>query len=291
MRGLIPSQFGENVRWKVGIVEGRNDPQQRGRLRVRIFGVHTEDKTLIPTEKLPWAIPIQSINSAALSGVGDSPTGIMLGSMVLVTFLDGNDMQIPAVLGTIGPIDGIAGSQNQTANTGAVNANGVNDSYSGTPGNVVFNSSEPKWFSVAKSQIGVYEYQGGQNNPKVLEYLSTVGSWTSDTTPWCSGFACWCFKQAGMSTEGVTAQAKSWTRAGCVEKIETPLKGCICVFNRGANPESGHVTFLDRIQGGRAVCIGGNQSDKVQESGYSLQSLCGFYWPKGFTKEGFGALS
>ena len=36
--------------WFQGVVEDRMDPQKLGRLRVRILGHHTEDKTKIPTE-------------------------------------------------------------------------------------------------------------------------------------------------------------------------------------------------------------------------------------------------
>ncbi|AKE44752.1 baseplate hub subunit and tail lysozyme [Sinorhizobium phage phiM9] len=290
MKGIIPSSFGENVRWRVGVVEDRNDPQQRGRLRVRIHGVHTDDTTLIPTEALPWAIPIQSISSAALGGVGDSPTGMMEGTMVLVTFLDGNDMQIPAVLGAVGPIEGILGHNGQSTG-GTVNEHGINDSYQGTPGNVVFNASEPPWFSIAKSQLGTYEFAGGQHNPEILKYLKTVGISSGDETPWCSAFTAWCMKSSGQSIQGVTGMARSWTTAGCVEKVNSPLKGCIAVFTRPPNPRSGHVAFVDSIQGGRVMCLGGNQSNKVKLSGYSLQSLIGWYWPRGFAKEQYSAVS
>ena len=36
-----------------GVVEDRNDPLQVGRVRVRIYGLHTDDKTLIATPDLP----------------------------------------------------------------------------------------------------------------------------------------------------------------------------------------------------------------------------------------------
>jgi uncharacterized protein (TIGR02594 family) len=291
VRGIIPSSFGENVKWRVGVVEDRNDPQQRGRLRVRIFGVHTDDKTLIPTEALPWALPIQGISSAALSGVGDSPTGMMEGSMVLVSFLDGNDMQVPVVLGSLGQIEGIVGSNSDSSSSGAVTEHGIQDSHQGTPGNVQFNSSEPPWLSIAKSQTGVYEFVGAQHNPEILKYLKTVGINSGDETSWCSAFIAWCLKQSGQSISGANGTARSWSRAGCVEKLDQPLHGCICVFKRPPNPEHGHVSFLVRVQGGRLVCLGGNQSNKVKESGYSTDQLIGYYWPSGFAKEAYSALS
>ena len=47
----------------VGVVEDRNDPLSLGRCRVRAFGIHTEDKAMIPTEDLPWATPVMPFNS------------------------------------------------------------------------------------------------------------------------------------------------------------------------------------------------------------------------------------
>lgn len=87
--------------WWVGVVEDRDDPEQLGRCRVRIFGYHTEDKTLLPTEDLPWAIPIQPVTSASISGVGSTPVGIVPGTWVTGWFLDGLDKQQPVIMGTI----------------------------------------------------------------------------------------------------------------------------------------------------------------------------------------------
>ena len=87
--------------WWIGVVEDRNDPEKIGRVRVRIYGYHTDQKDILPTKDLPWAIPIQPITSAAISGVGSSPIGPIEGTWVLGFFLDGADMQQPAILGTI----------------------------------------------------------------------------------------------------------------------------------------------------------------------------------------------
>lgn len=87
--------------WWIGIVEDRLDPEYMGRCRVRIYGYHTDDKSLLPTEDLPWAIPILPITSASTSGLGISPLGPVTGTWVLGFFLDGADMQQPAFFGTI----------------------------------------------------------------------------------------------------------------------------------------------------------------------------------------------
>ncbi|NBO99973.1 MAG: hypothetical protein EBU90_07560 [Proteobacteria bacterium] len=87
--------------WWVGVVEDRMDPLEIGRCRVRIFGYHTEDTTILPTKDLPWAVPLQPITSAATSGVGLTPVGVVEGSWVVGWFLDGIDMQQPLIVGTI----------------------------------------------------------------------------------------------------------------------------------------------------------------------------------------------
>lgn len=88
--------------WFIGVVEDRDDPERLGRCKVRIYGYHSESKVEQPTEDLPFAVPIQPINSAAMNGVGTSPVGPLPGTWVVGFFLDGNDMQQPAFFGTIG---------------------------------------------------------------------------------------------------------------------------------------------------------------------------------------------
>ena len=93
--------YGNKFVWWTGVVEDRNDPEQLGRCRVRIFGFHTDDVTLLPTRNLPWAIPLQPITSAATSGVGHTPLGIVNGSWVVGWFLDGEEAQRPLIIGTL----------------------------------------------------------------------------------------------------------------------------------------------------------------------------------------------
>lgn len=78
--------------WFIGIVEDVLDPENMGRVRVRCFGIHSDDKTELPTASLPWAL------------VGTSPNGnssdighLLQGTTVYGMFLDGIDMQMPFV--------------------------------------------------------------------------------------------------------------------------------------------------------------------------------------------------
>lgn len=84
-----------------GVVEDREDPLRMGRVRVRAFGIHTEDRSKIPTEDLPWATPIMPYTSASISGVGESPTGPVEGTWVFGFFTDGAQMQTPMIMGTL----------------------------------------------------------------------------------------------------------------------------------------------------------------------------------------------
>jgi hypothetical protein len=92
----------DGFNWWIGVVEDRNDPEKLGRVRIRIYGYHTDDKVLLPTVDLPWAIPIHPITSAASSGIGITPIGPLTGTWAFGFFLDGEDMQQPAFMGTIG---------------------------------------------------------------------------------------------------------------------------------------------------------------------------------------------
>lgn len=86
-----------------GCVENRKDPLKLGRCQVRVVGVHTHDKTVLPTEELPWAYPMQPITSAAISGIGYTPLGLVEGTWVVVMFRD-DDHQQPIILGSVGGI-------------------------------------------------------------------------------------------------------------------------------------------------------------------------------------------
>lgn len=115
-----------------GVVENRLDPLKLGRCQVRVIGIHTDDKTLLPTEDLPWAYPMQPVTSAAISGLGYSPTGPVPGTWVVIMFRD-EDQQQPIILGTIGGIPQTKSGQRASDDS--------NDSLLPTDGGVLTDSS------------------------------------------------------------------------------------------------------------------------------------------------------
>lgn len=101
-----------NFVWFFGVVEDRKDPLNTGRVRVRCYGWHTDNRSELPTSSLPWAQVMMPANSASISGIGISPTGLVEGTTVIGFFLDGMNAQIPMVLGSIPGISVQSSSEN-----------------------------------------------------------------------------------------------------------------------------------------------------------------------------------
>mgnify|MGYP001260552152 CR=1 FL=1 len=91
----------DGFQWFVGVVEDRNDPKTLGRVRVRCLGYHTEDLVKLPTKDLPWAHPMNPITSATVSGIGQTPLGVVEGTWVVGFFTDGPSAQQPVIMGTL----------------------------------------------------------------------------------------------------------------------------------------------------------------------------------------------
>jgi len=87
--------------WFVGVVEDRADPTYTGRVRVRCLGYHTENKIDLPTADLPWAMPMLPMTSSGISGIGQTPLGLVEGSRVLGFFRDSNYAQEPIIIGSL----------------------------------------------------------------------------------------------------------------------------------------------------------------------------------------------
>jgi hypothetical protein len=97
----LENLIGQQFAWFTGVVEDVDDPEQMGRVRVRCIGYHSENRVDIPTSSLPWAVVMTPIQSASMSGIGQSATGILPGSWVIGFFRDGRSAQDPIVMGSV----------------------------------------------------------------------------------------------------------------------------------------------------------------------------------------------
>lgn len=93
--------------WWIGEVEDNMDPTQMGRVKVRIIGWYTGNRVKdgassylldMPTEVLPWATVLLPTDRPQTKNAG-STTELQPGAQVLGFFLDGDEAQLPCVLG------------------------------------------------------------------------------------------------------------------------------------------------------------------------------------------------
>ena len=101
---MIPNNFieyyGDQTRWFLGeVVKVEDDPLKLGRVKVRVYGVH-DDKELIQDAHLPWAQIIVPVTQGVHEGKGQY-LGILVGTQVFGIFLDGQNSQLPMVIGTV----------------------------------------------------------------------------------------------------------------------------------------------------------------------------------------------
>jgi hypothetical protein len=105
---MIPTSYkeyyGDETRWFLGTVLDINDPEQLGRVKVRIYGVHPDNTNDASLDDLPWSHVSVPITEGGSSGIG-SNTGIKPMAQVYGIFLDGKNSQIPLVLGSIPKIE------------------------------------------------------------------------------------------------------------------------------------------------------------------------------------------
>jgi len=158
-------ELGNNFLWFFGVVEDRNDPLKVGRVRVRCYYWHTEDKAQLPTEKLPWAQVMMPPNSASVGDVGTTAIGLVEGSWVMGFFLDGRLAQKPMIMGSI---PGIPFQRGSTQN-GFVDPNGVYPKRVG----------EPDLNRLARNES---EYPA--TNPTTKNSSRTTGVTTSTGSTW-----------------------------------------------------------------------------------------------------------
>lgn len=93
----------------IGVVESNEDPKKLGRLKVRIFGIHSENRQQIDntfqflsTEDLPWCYPANPISNSSIDGISDFST-LVNGTRVFVFFVD-KHKQVPFYFATMNSI-------------------------------------------------------------------------------------------------------------------------------------------------------------------------------------------
>lgn len=124
--------FGQQVSF-TGVVEAIDDPLTLGRVKVRIFYYHSENKNELPTKDLPWATVLLPTTSAGVGGQG-STVNLKPDSWVAGYFLDGRNAQYPIIIGVIPRVERPAQASDSGNTGGGYSGDGKNQ-YSTEQGN------------------------------------------------------------------------------------------------------------------------------------------------------------
>lgn len=136
-----------------------------------------------------------------------------------------------------------------------------------------------KYMDVARSYIGVKEIPGAKHNPTIMRWLTALRSWVKDDeTPWCGTFVAECMRASGYTYPTLYMRAMSWASWG--DEVKLPIRGCVVVFQRQGG---GHVGFVEGQDAkGNLMVLGGNQSNMVRVSPFSVDRVVAYRVPKGF---------
>ena len=147
-------------------------------------------------------------------------------------------------------------------------------------------SVTPAWLRWADSERGVKEVSGPDHHPQVLHYHSfTTLQATTDEVPWCASFICASLEEGADLPSTKSARARSFLNYGL--HLGIPAYGCVCVIKRGGPNQpgptvldaQGHVGLLVDIEAEWIYLLGGNQTNEVSVSRYSIGRVLGYRWP------------
>ncbi len=142
--------------WWVGVVEKISDPLKLGRCKVRCVGWHTDNKSLLPTDNLPWAQSSLPVNTRDTYPPRE-------GDMVFGFFFDGENAQQPVILGVLPGIP-LAAANRQ---------NGFNDARSSSELQSSPRTPASKTYSTDGSGIKITEKSAAESYPRILDEPTT----------------------------------------------------------------------------------------------------------------------
>ena len=122
--------------WWIGEVENNKDPSKLGRVQVRILGWYTGHKAKqaytkeLPTEVLPWATVLLPCDKSQTKATGTT-TELQPGAWVMGFFLDGDEAQMPVVLGAF---RGFQTKEDPSKRTTAADGTVADEQKTNTPG-------------------------------------------------------------------------------------------------------------------------------------------------------------
>ena len=151
--------------WWVGEVEDNKDPMELGRCKVRVLGYYTNVRggttADLPTDELPWATVLQHTAQPGNDGQGESSGQLQPGAIVMGFFMDGENAQMPIVIGVLRVNKSSASAdKNVFTFTGENMELGSN----GHVNPVLYNPADPTFSVVNSSGTNGNKKRGSDNN-------------------------------------------------------------------------------------------------------------------------------
>lgn len=112
--GVTGDMFGDDILEHPliyrGVVENVNDEEKAGRVRIRVLGIHSDNKAYVKTDELPWAIPATDLRlGGGLRNIGSFKVPD-IGSHVFV-FFEAGDHNFPVYFAAAPAIEDVTDYQ------------------------------------------------------------------------------------------------------------------------------------------------------------------------------------
>lgn len=100
-------QIADDSTWRDNILAGKFEnkdsiPGWGRRYKVRIIGLHDKEEEVIPSDQLPWAQVMYPITAGGGQTNSAQTPNLRQGNFVFGFFLDGQDQQVPVIMGVLG---------------------------------------------------------------------------------------------------------------------------------------------------------------------------------------------
>jgi hypothetical protein len=100
-------QIASDSTWRDNILPGKFEnknsiPGWGRRYKVRIIGLHDQGETEIPSDQLPWAQVMYPVTAGGGQAGASQTPNLRQGNMVFGFFLDGQEQQVPVIMGVLG---------------------------------------------------------------------------------------------------------------------------------------------------------------------------------------------
>ena len=100
-------QIADDATWRDNTASGKHEaggqiPGFGRRYKVRIIGYHDKQEESIPSDQLPWAQVMYPVTAGGGQAAAYQTTALRQGNFVFGFFLDGQDQQVPVIMGILG---------------------------------------------------------------------------------------------------------------------------------------------------------------------------------------------